>query len=439
MLGCGRPTDKCFCVRDISQLAYRKTPMKHEPVLSLGQDAEVADRRVMRAVLALGSVAGIAWLLSAPWAASIITGIIAAFFTWIASKPANGPAALLPAPPIETSDRTAELIDAVDDAVLIIERQRITHANAAARRLFGAEKIEGDFRLALRHPVAAELIATDRETETPVEIAGLGEPDRRFAMSVRRIEGGARLVTLRDRTDSWVAERMRVDFVANASHELRTPLATILGFVETLGEGAAGEDPATRARFLGIMLGEAKRMQQLVDDLISLSRIEADRFAVPQDALAIGPVIEEVVGVIRSGMRGDGDRIEMDVGRVPDVRADRIQIGQLLHNLIGNAIKYGRPGTPIRVSLKAVGDKVRLRVADEGEGVAPEHLPRLTERFYRVDPGRSRAVGGTGLGLAIVKHIAERHRAALDIASKVGEGTAVTVTFPAIPAEAVSS
>lgn len=412
--------------------------MKHDPLPPTGQDSDVNHRRVMRAMLSLGLVTAAAWLLSAPMSAALVTGLIAAFFTWAAGKPARLPPALLPAPPLlEAADRTEELIDAVDDVVLIIDRQRITHANAAARRLFGAEKIDGDFRLALRHPIAAELIASDRETGAPVELAGLGEPDRRWAMSVRRIAGGARLVTLRDRTDSWVAERMRVDFVANASHELRTPLATILGFVETL-EGAAGEDPATRARFLGIMLGEARRMQQLVDDLISLSRIEADRFAVPQDTLALGPVIDEVVGVVRSGMR-DNDRILVETERVPDVRADRVQIGQLLHNLIGNAIKYGRPGTPIRVSLKRVDDKVRLRVIDEGDGIAPEHLPRLTERFYRVDPGRSRAVGGTGLGLAIVKHIVERHRATLDITSKVGEGTAVTVTFTPPQSKSMSS
>ncbi len=414
--------------------------MKHEPLLSPGQDIEVSDRRVIRAVLALASVAAIAWLLSAPVAASLSAGLVAAFFTWIGSKAPETAPAFLPPPPaeIEVTDRTAELIDAVDDVVVIIDGQRITHANAAARRLFGAEKVQGDFRLALRHPIAAELIASERETVTPVELAGLGEPDRRWGMSIRRIAGGARLVTLRDRTDSWVAERMRVDFVANASHELRTPLATILGFVETLSDGGAADDPATRARFLGIMHAEAKRMQQLVDDLISLSRIEADRFAVPQDILGLGPVIEEVAGVIRSGMR-DGDRIRVEADRVPEVRADRVQIGQLLHNLIGNAIKYGRPGTPIRVTLKAVEDKVQLRVIDEGEGVPPEHLPRLTERFYRVDPGRSRSVGGTGLGLAIVKHIAERHRAALDIASRVGEGTTVTVTFPVAKTDPLSS
>jgi len=368
-----------------------------------------------------------------------LAGVAAAALVWLAGKQPGGQPVLLPPPPMPASDPIGELIDAVDDVVLIIERQRITHANASARRLFGAEKVEGDYRLALRHPVAADLIASDRETAQPVEIAGLGEPDRRWTMSVRRIEGGALLVTLRDRTDSWIAERMRVDFVANASHELRTPLATILGFIETLEESGAADDPATRNRFLGIMHGEAKRMQQLVDDLISLSRIEADRFSVPQDRLALGPVIEEVAGVIRTGLRGDADRLQLDFRHVPDVRADRVQIGQLLHNLIGNAIKYGRAGGAIRVSLRGVDGKVQLRVADEGEGIAPEHLPRLTERFYRVDAGRSRSIGGTGLGLAIVKHIAERHRATLAITSRIGEGTTVTVTFPPVPRDAMSS
>jgi two-component system phosphate regulon sensor histidine kinase PhoR len=186
-------------------------------------------------------------------------------------------------------------------------------------------------------------------------------------------------------------------------------------------------------------MGEARRMQQLVDDLISLSRIEADRFAVPRTPLQLGPVVDEVVGVIRSGMREDPSRVKIEAQSVSEIRADRVQIGQVLHNLVGNAIKYGKPGTPIRVMLDMVHGKVRLRVADEGEGIAPEHLPRLTERFYRVDPGRSRSIGGTGLGLAIVKHIVERHRGTLDIASRQGEGTTVTVIFPALVPENLSS
>lgn len=414
--------------------------MKHEPLPDIGQDGAVTERgRAMRAALALVLVAAAAWLLSAPAAAAAVVGVIAAFFTWASAVPVPEQPALIPPPVVDLPDRTQEVIDAVDDALLIIERQRIVTANDAARRLFGAERVQGDFRLALRHPAAADLITSDRDSDAPLEIAGIGEADRRWVMSVRHIAGGAKLVTLRDRTDSWIAERMRVDFVANASHELRTPLATIIGFIETLGEGGGAEDAAIRQRFLGIMMGEAKRMQQLVDDLISLSRIEADRFSTPQTALSLAPVVEEVVGVIRSGMRDDGERIELTIARVPEVRADRVQIAQLLHNLIGNSIKYGKTGTPIRVLLDSAQGKVRLRIADEGEGIAAEHLPRLTERFYRVDAGRSRSIGGTGLGLAIVKHIAERHRAVLDIASRVGLGTTVTVTFPAMSSDTLSS
>jgi len=413
--------------------------MKHEPLPDLGQDGAVNARgRATRAALAFGLVTAVAWLLSAPLAAAVVVGVIAAFFTWASTVRVNEPPALVPGPLVDLPDRTQEVIDAVDDALLIIDRQRIVYANDAARRLFGAERVQGDFRLALRHPAAADLIMANRETETPVEIAGIGEADRRWIMSVRFIAGGAKLVTLRDRTDSWIAERMRVDFVANASHELRTPLATIIGFIETLGEGGGADDAAIRQRFLGIMMGEAKRMQQLVDDLISLSRIEADRFSTPQTPLGLGPVVEEVVGVIRSGLRDDPDRIELTVGHVPNVRADRVQIAQLLHNLIGNSIKYGKTGTPIRVLLDSAQGKVRLRISDEGEGISAEHLPRLTERFYRVDAGRSRSIGGTGLGLAIVKHIAERHRAVLDIASQLGKGTTVTVTFPAMLTDGLS-
>lgn len=401
----------------------------------------MTSRRARHSALTLCLVSGLAWLLSAPAAASLVVGLVAAFFAWTAAGGRKGPslAVPLPPPPADLHDRTQEVIDAVDDVLLIIDGQRITHANDAARRLFGEEKIEGDFRLALRHPTAAELVLTGRDTDRPVEIAGLGDADRRWTMSIRRIAGGAKLITLRDRTDSWIAERMRVDFVANASHELRTPLSTILGFAETLTDGAAAEDRVTRERFLGIMIGEAKRMQQLVDDLISLSRIEADRFSIPQTPLALGPVVDEVAGVIRSGLRDDAGRIQVEAGATAEIRADRVQIGQLLHNLIGNAIKYGRPGSPIRISLDMVGNKVRLRVTDEGDGIPPEHLPRLTERFYRVDAGRSRSIGGTGLGLAIVKHIAERHRASLNFSSQVGKGTVVTVTFPPIGPSTLSS
>ncbi|WP_246152345.1 ATP-binding protein [Sphingomonas montanisoli] len=399
----------------------------------------MGERRTLAVAAIFTATAVVAWLLDAPIGSAVGAGLAAGTLLWLATIPeldSPRPRPVEPAAPpsdLETpSLRAAELIAAIDDPMMIIDGQRIAFANTAAEAIFGEERLKGDFRLALRHPAAADMLAspfTDPPS-SPIELVGIGAPDKRWLMSVHKLPDGVRLVRLRDRTDTWAAERMRVDFVANASHELRTPLATLLGFIETLSDASAGADEAIRQRFLGIMLAEAKRMQQLVDDLMSLSRIEADRFSTPQTPIALAPVIEEVANVIRSGQRDEGGRIALDIGDVADVRADRVQIAQLLHNLIGNAIKYGRPGTPIRVALEPVNGKVRLQVTDQGEGIAPEHLPRLTERFYRVDAGRSRAVGGTGLGLAIVKHIVERHRATFGITSKLGEGTVVTVTFP---------
>jgi len=228
---------------------------------------------------------------------------------------------------------------------------------------------------------------------------------------------------------------MRVDFVANASHELRTPLAAILGYVETLDDDAAIGDPATRKRFLRIIRDEAWRMQRLVEDLMSLSRIEAEKFRAPEAAVDLAELIREVHAVIRDG----ADRRSRDVTteieeNLPLVAGDRAQLSQLLHNLVGNAMKYGRPDTPVTIrASRGPGSMVRLSVEDQGDGIAPEHLPRLTERFYRVAPSRSRSLGGTGLGLAIVKHIIERHRGRLDIRSTPGEGTIVNALLPTAP------
>ena len=395
----------------------------------------------IRATLVFVAFTLFAGLLQTPLVVALILGMAGAALSWQVRVPVDIVSALVPAPVDPPADRTAELIDAIDDVLLILDGQRIVHANAAAVRLFGADRLDGDVRLALRHPQVAQMLAdeTPVDQRQAIEISGIIDHDRHWLLNLRPIGSNLRLLSMRDRTESRLAERMRVDFVANASHELRTPLATILGFIETLGEPGAAEDEALRSRFLKIMMGEAKRMQQLVDDLISLSRIEADRFAVPQTAISLAAVIEEVVGVFKAGGSAAADRLVVTIAD-PEalVRADRVQLTQLLHNLIGNAIKYGRPDTPIRVTSRLLANHVSLSVADQGDGIAAEHLPRLTERFYRVDPGRSRSVGGTGLGLAIVKHIVERHRASLDIASVVGEGTTFTVTFPAVPADALS-
>lgn len=328
----------------------------------------------------------------------------------------------------------AELLRAVDEPMLVVRDRRVLAANTPARELLGAH-IEGvDVRLAIRHPAAAERLSAPAESEDPrerTELIGLGDADRQWTMAVTVLPDASRLVRLIDQSAARAAERMRVDFVANASHELRTPLATVLGFVETLEDDEAGGDPETRKRFLKIMHDEAVRMRSLVDDLMSLSRIEAERYAVPRDPVALPPLIDEVKAALARMIEERGATLVVERGTdTPAVLGDRPQLGQLLNNLIANALKYGRAGAPVRVRIEDAGAMVRLSVIDEGDGIPAEHLPRLTERFYRVDAGRSRAVGGTGLGLAIVKHIVARHRGRLDIDSAPGRGTNVSVELP---------
>jgi two-component system, OmpR family, phosphate regulon sensor histidine kinase PhoR len=335
------------------------------------------------------------------------------------------------ATPSETEDPgIAEVLDAIAEPVLLIADRRVVAANPPARTLLGQHILGEDVRVAIRHPAAAERLMSpsDPGSAAPIHLVGLGTRDQRWEMRVTTLADGRRIVHLVDRTGSYATERIRVDFVANASHELRTPLASLLGYVETLEDGA-GEDPGLRERFLKIMHGEARRMQRLIDDLISLSRIEAEKYRAPDDPVALGELIDEVCLEL-SGVPRAGD-VVTEIAETGPVRGDASQLSQLLHNVIGNAMKYGREGTPILVSLLPEGDSmIRLSVTDQGDGIPPEHLPRLTERFYRVDAGRSRTIGGTGLGLSIVKHIVERHRGRFDIASVVGKGTTVSVLLP---------
>jgi two-component system phosphate regulon sensor histidine kinase PhoR len=339
------------------------------------------------------------------------------------------------APTADALLRAREILEAIPEPMILLEGGRVALANAPARALLG-DWMEGkDVRLALRHPAAIDRLA--RTGEEPgsvdrVEVMGIGDADRRWLLAIASLSEGWRLVHLSDRSEAAAAEQMRVDFVANASHELRTPLATLLGFIETLRDDEAAADTALRHRFLGIMNDEAKRMQRLIDDLISLSRVEAERFRPVSDAVELVPLIEEV----RAGcaqLIAEKQNVVMIDDRVGGARVpgDRTQLLQLVRNLIVNAVKYGRAETEVTVRIEEDGpERVRLSVIDRGEGIAPEHLPRLTERFYRVDAGRSRAAGGTGLGLAIVKHIVGRHRGRMEIKSKPGEGTTVEVTLP---------
>ena len=317
-------------------------------------------------------------------------------------------------------------------------RGRVAVANGSAKRLLG-QWIEGqDVRLALRHPATLELLSrpapADREVEQ-IEVVGIGQAERRWLVRIATLEGGARLVQLLDRSETIAAEKMRVDFVANASHELRTPLATLLGFIETLQDDSAGADKEIRSRFLGLMFGEGKRMQILIEDLMSLSRIEAERFNAPRDTVDLVQIVEEVrAGCAQLFLERSNELVVENEARSTTVPGDRGQLLQLVRNLVVNALKYGRVESQVTVRFEDDGPSgLRFAVTDRGEGIAVEHLPRLTERFYRVDAGRSRAVGGTGLGLAIVKHIVSRHRGRLDIRSTVGEGTTVLVSLPRPP------
>jgi two-component system phosphate regulon sensor histidine kinase PhoR len=243
------------------------------------------------------------------------------------------------------------------------------------------------------------------------------------------------LMTFHDQTPLRRVEEMRADFVANASHELRTPLAALSGFIDTL-QGPAKEDPKARERFLGIMHAQATRMARLIDDLLSLSRVELSAHVRPDTLVDIVPIIRQVVDGLEPLARERQVVIEINLPETPVLIAgDREELLRLFENLIENALKYGASGGKVIVSL-VLGtsgegvSEVRLLVRDFGPGIAPEHLPRLTERFYRVDVGDSRAQGGTGLGLSLVKHIVNRHRGRLLIESVLKHGATFTACFP---------
>ncbi len=393
----------------------------------------------MRAAIALFItvvLAVVAYQLGAglwPAAAVLGAGLSTLLIIFVDRDPVKLPARLTaPAPDVSEGD----VIAAIAEPVLLVVDNRVRFANPAARALLGAHIVGEDIRLAIRHPAATDRLAVASPDGT-VELVGIGARDQRFALTVSTVAPGRRLIHLTDRNASHAVEKARVDFVANASHELRTPLAAILGFIETLDDEKAGGDAEVRNRFLKVMFDEARRMQRLIDDLISLSRIEAEKYLLPGTTIVLASLIEEVAGEIRDAS-GTPRSLELDLGMGGEVVAgDRGQLSQLVHNLVGNAIKYGKQDGVVRIALAGDGQLIRMTISDDGEGIAPEHIPRLTERFYRVDASRSRAQGGTGLGLAIVKHIVERHRGRLEIASRVGAGTTVTVVLPAATAAAV--
>lgn len=363
----------------------------------------------------------------------------------------------------ERANRLEELVAtnrAVSDAVpfpmlRLTEKRRVIRTNRAAERLLGAGLEGHDISAVIRHPGMTQAVAALKPDE-PAEIRFyLPHPiDRSFVAHVVPLErvlsdGTATVITLHDITELKRAEDMRADFVANASHELRTPLTSFAGYLETLA-GPARDDPKARDKFIQIMRQQASRMVRLVDDLLSLSKIELTERERPAGKVRIDAVIRTVVEFLQPEAAGRGMTITVDVaktadGKSPAVIGDGDQLAQVFQNLVDNAIKYGRPGTPVEITVRYIDDPphqvdvfdsppafkaVAVTVADRGAGIAPAHLPRLTERFYRVDQARSRAMGGTGLGLAIVKHILQRHGGVLGIESREGEGSRFTAYLP---------
>ena len=244
----------------------------------------------------------------------------------------------------------------------------------------------------------------------------------------------ATLLTLRDLTELRRVERMRVDFIANASHELRTPLASLLGFVETL-QGSARDDAKARERFLEIMREQGRRMARLIEDLLSLSRIEQTQHVRPEAIVDLALTARTVVDLLTPMARDLGVQIRMNAAQPVLVVGDNDELVRVAENLIENAIKYGvradaESARTVDVEVAMTEKDGSLSVRDYGYGIAPEHLPRLTERFYRIDVSQSRAKNGTGLGLAIVKHILTRHRGKLTISSRLDQGSCFVATVP---------
>ena len=323
------------------------------------------------------------------------------------------------------------LLDSSDAPQLLVDGRRLVAFNQAARTLLGTPVEGADVSLVLRHPQALDLIAGGEPGA--IELRGIGGPEQEWRLELRRLSGDLMLVRLHDLVAERSAERIRTDFVANASHELRTPLASIIGYAETLAEEGPLPD-SLREQFGGSIEHEGKRMLRLVDELMSLSKISADRYVAPTGRVPLDAVIEQAVVDHRDMAATYDGTIDVSFDpATPAVIGDRGQVGQVVANLISNALRYGvRDGRSlVSIRVAPFARMVRLTVTDQGDGIAPEHLPRLTERFYRVDPARSRDGGGTGLGLAIVKHVVERHRGTMHIRSRVGEGTQVEVQFPA--------
>lgn len=333
---------------------------------------------------------------------------------------------------------TAEaLASAVADPLVIFDlRGSVFHVNPACAVAFPGLAAGTSLPLRFRAPEMQETIARTLASGAPQQIdyAERIPIDRFFRVSVSPVgvDGGLFVMVFRDQSETRRIDRMRADFIANASHELRTPLASISGFIETL-RGPARNDPAARDRFLEIMQTQTARMARLIDDLLSLSRLEMKPYLGPTDRVDLRLLVESVIDTLKPLALETGVEIrnELPAGTLT-VAGSRDELIQVVENLVENACKYGRSGGLVEVGATTTGQQngVDLWVRDHGPGIPEEHIPRLTERFYRVDVETSRGQKGTGLGLAIVKHILTRHKARLTISSPPGKGATFTVHFP---------
>ncbi len=333
------------------------------------------------------------------------------------------------------------IVQRLPDPLIILAADRsVQRANAAAQQAFGTE-----MSAVLRHPgLRAAIDRALSQGESQHAELSLPVPVARevfatvLALDPPLIGGGRIVAVLSDRTRERAVERMRANFVANASHELRTPLASLIGFIDTL-RGPAADDAPAQVRFLAIMAEQAHRMNRLIDDLLDLSRIELTEHQPPADPVDLTALVNSMPALFEARLTARRIRLDLLLANdLPAVLGDDDQLQQVLQNLLENAVKYGREGGTVQVSVQPASPGGRwparpglaLAVSDDGQGIARAHIPRLTERFYRADKGRSRAVGGTGLGLAIVKHIVIRHRGHMVIDSTEGVGTTVIVWLP---------
>ena len=397
--------------------------------------------------------ASVRWPLGG-WAALAVILVLACAAWWLTRQSENARQAaaggiepVLARPDIES---ISDVISSLPDPAILIDSDGwVLTFNPAATTIAPALKRNEPATLAMRIPEVLEAVrrATVGGKAERAEFSERLAPERWFEVTAAPVPiRGARgqrlapwlLLSFRDLTPIRRVEEMRVDFVANASHELRTPLAALSGFIETL-KGAARNDTAARERFLDIMEAQAKRMARLIDDLLSLSRIELAAHVRPETPVELLPIVRQVADALQMLARDRGVAINVSAPKEPlVVSGDRDELTRVFENLIENALKYGASGKRVDITLSrgftvSGGEEALVAVRDHGPGISAEHLPRLTERFYRVDVAESREQGGTGLGLALVKHIMNRHRGRLTIESRPGEGATFTVRLPIAP------